>query len=236
LAYISHLQALFAFLIIKQGIVLDRWSQGLSVRLEKIFWCALITKLQSILLMEANINATNKTVYGIWMLANVRKYKLMAEEVYIEQNCLANDGILSKVLFYDTVCQLRWPAGLASVDADNCYGRIAHPIATMIFQAFGVPPKAIALMLSTIQRMQFFLRTGYGDSKDYTGGDQESLEDQIRTQGMCQGNGASPAAWLVMSIPMIAAHKQKGLGAHFIAPISGQPCTLPGVYSSLILI
>ena len=29
LAYISHLQALFASLIVKQGIVLDRWSQGL---------------------------------------------------------------------------------------------------------------------------------------------------------------------------------------------------------------
>jgi hypothetical protein len=35
LAYISHLQSLFASLVIKQGIVLDRWSQGLSVMLEK---------------------------------------------------------------------------------------------------------------------------------------------------------------------------------------------------------
>jgi hypothetical protein len=31
---------------------------------------------------------------------------------------------------------------------------------------------------------------------------------------MCQGNGASPAAWAVTSIPMIAAHKRKGHGAH----------------------
>ncbi len=45
LAYISHLQSLFASLVIKRGIVLDRWSQGLSVMLEKIFGCALITKL-----------------------------------------------------------------------------------------------------------------------------------------------------------------------------------------------
>jgi hypothetical protein len=44
-AYISHLQSLFASLVIKWGIVLDRWLQGLSVMLEKIFGCGLITKL-----------------------------------------------------------------------------------------------------------------------------------------------------------------------------------------------
>ncbi len=67
------------------------------------------------------------------MLANVRKYKLMPEEIYSKRNCLADDGTLSKVLFYDIVRQLRRPAGLASVDADNCYDRIAHPMASMVF-------------------------------------------------------------------------------------------------------
>jgi hypothetical protein len=160
------------------------------------------------------------------MLANVRKYKLMPEEVYSECNCLANDGTLSKVLCYDIVSQLHRPAGLASVNADYCYNRIAHPMASNISQAFSVPPKAIALMLSTIQRMQFFLLIGYGDSKDYVGGDQEGLDDPIRTQGMCQGNRASPAAWLVTSIPIITAQKRRGHGAHFIAPILGQLCHL----------
>jgi hypothetical protein len=54
------------------------------------------------------------------MLANVRKYKLMPEEVYSERNWLADDGTLSKVLLYDIMRQLRRPAGLASVNADNC--------------------------------------------------------------------------------------------------------------------
>jgi hypothetical protein len=44
-AYISHLQSLFASLIVKQGIVLKRRLQGLFVMLEKIFGCTLITKL-----------------------------------------------------------------------------------------------------------------------------------------------------------------------------------------------
>ena len=129
--------------------------------LEKIFGCSLITKLQSILLMEANFNATNKTVYGMGMLANVREYKLMSEEVYSERNHLADDGTLSKVLFYDIVRQLRRPAGLASGDTDNCYNCIAHPMASMVFQSFGVPTPAVESMLTTIQNMKFFLLTGY---------------------------------------------------------------------------
>ncbi len=53
--------------------------------------------------MEADFNPTNKTIYGIQMLANVRKYKVMPEEVYSKRNCLADDGTLSKILFYDIV-------------------------------------------------------------------------------------------------------------------------------------
>jgi hypothetical protein len=140
---VSHLQALQATLVVKRGIVLERWSNGLSVMLEKIFGCSLITKLRSILLMEADFNVTNKVIYGVRMLANVRKYKLMPEEVYSERNRLSEVGTLSKVLFYDIVRQLRRPAGLALVDADNCYDRIAHPMASMVFQSFGVPTPAI---------------------------------------------------------------------------------------------
>ena len=46
---------------------------------------------------------TNKATYGVGMLANMRKYKVMPEEVYSERNCLAGDGRLYKVLFYNIV-------------------------------------------------------------------------------------------------------------------------------------
>ena len=76
----------------KRGVVLDRWAQGLSVMLEKIFGCSLITKLRSILLMEGDFNTSNKLVYGIGMLEQARKYKMMPEEVFSERNRLAEDG------------------------------------------------------------------------------------------------------------------------------------------------
>ncbi len=162
--YIAYLQVLYSTLIVKRSIVLDRWAKGLSVMLKKIFGCSLITKLRSILLMEADFNATNKRIFGIWMMENVRRHSLMLEEVFSEQNQQAEDGMLSKILFYDMVRQLRRPAGLALVDADNCYNRIAHPMVSMVFQACGVPVLAMEAMLLTIQNMAFYLRTGYGDS------------------------------------------------------------------------
>ncbi len=87
--------------------MLDWWSQGLSAMLEKIFGCSLITKLRSILLMEADFNATNKMIYGVRMLTNVCKYQLMPEEVFSEWNHLTDDGTLSKIL--NCIGQLVWP-------------------------------------------------------------------------------------------------------------------------------
>ncbi len=79
--------------------------------------------------MEADFNATYKVMYDIQMLHNMHKYRLVPEEVYSKRNHLADDGTLSKVLFYNIVQHLWHPAGLALVNADNCYIRIAHPMA-----------------------------------------------------------------------------------------------------------
>jgi hypothetical protein len=158
----------------------------------------------------------------------MRKYKLMPEAIYSERNCLADDGTLSKVLFYDIVRQLWCPAGLPSFDVDNCYVSIAHPMASMVFQSFGVHTSAVQSILTTIQNMKFYLRTGYSDSNGCAGGVDDSSGDERKTQGMCQSNGAAPAAETVTTIPMIATQRRKDYGAHFIAPISRQQGHLIG--------
>jgi hypothetical protein len=109
------------------------------------------------------------------------------------------------------------------VDADNCCDRIAHPIALQVFQALGVPKEAAASMCSTIQNMQFYLRTGFGDSSESAG-----AVGNIKTQGMCQGNGAASAAWTVMSITIINAHEKKGHGVRVTTPISKLDLHLAG--------
>jgi hypothetical protein len=58
---------------------------------EIFFGCALIPKLWSILLMEADFNATNKIIYSQRMLHQAQKYKLIPKEIYSERNRLADD-------------------------------------------------------------------------------------------------------------------------------------------------
>jgi hypothetical protein len=157
--------------------------------------------------MEANFDTTKKIIYGQRMLHQARMYKLIPEEIYSEQNRLADDRTLAQVLFYDIVHQTWLPVGISKVNANNCYDQIAHPIALLVFQALGFPQEAIVSFLSTIQDMIFFLHTGFGDSKVYLG-----LTNAKKMQGLCQGNGAAPVDWTVTSIKMLKAHKRKGHG------------------------
>ncbi len=138
----------------------------------------------------------------------------MPEEIYSECNRMADDRTLTKVIAYDIIWQMRRSAGIASVDAGNCYDRIAHAIAPLVFKAFGVPVTVAESMLATIQDINFFLHTGFGDSTDFY-----SSKCEIKTQGLCQVNEASLAGWEVVSICLISAPKKKGHGDHFLCPI-----------------
>ena len=103
----------------------------------------LIENLRAILLMEADFNAQNGTIYESRMLDVARQYKVMLEEIFSEQGKTADDGSLAKILIYDIVCQSRCTAALSSINAVNCYNSIAHAIASLVFQAFGVPVNAV---------------------------------------------------------------------------------------------
>ena len=120
-----------------------------------------MTKLRAILLMEDNFNATNKIVYGSRMIQTAQGHQLIPEEIFSKKNRMADDGTLCKTLFYNITRQARVPAAIASVDASNCYDQIAHAMASLIFQAFGVPLNAVETMLGAIENMKFFLRTGF---------------------------------------------------------------------------
>jgi hypothetical protein len=167
---ISHYHAAHVTVTLAHAIQLERWSKGLSVMLEKTLGVTLVTKLCAILLMEGDFNATNKIMYRGRMLNKTRKHALMPEDIFSKKNHMADDGTLCKTLFYDITRQAHIPAVIASVDALNCYDRIVHAMASLIFQAFGVPPSAVKSMMGAIDNMKFFLRTGFGDSTSFAGG------------------------------------------------------------------
>jgi hypothetical protein len=210
---ISHYHATHVTVTLAHGIQLERWSQGLSVMLKKTLGVTLATKLQAILFMEGDFNATNKIIYGVRML-NTHAHNFMPEEMFSQKNRMADNWMLCKTLFYDIARQTHIPAAIALVDASNCYDRIAHAMASLIFQAFGVPTSMVESMLGAIENMKFFLQTGFGDSASFAGGG-----ISIKAQDLCQGNGASLAGWAVISICILKAYGRKGHGIKFFCPI-----------------
>ena len=143
---------------------------------------------------------------------------------------MANNGMLCKMLFYNITMQARVLAAIASVDASNCYNRIAHAMASMIFQAFSVPTTAIESMLGAIENIKFVFRTGYEDSKTFAGGG-----ISIKMQGLCHNNGASPVGWVVISICILRVHGKRATVQNFSAQLQSCNTIYPPFYTWMIL-
>ena len=75
----------------------------------------------------------------------------------------------------------------------------------------------VVAMLHPIQLMKFYQWTTRGDSKTFMGG--RGRDNPL--QGLCQGNGAAPACWLIICSILMYCSKSKGYGSHIISPISG---------------
>ena len=73
-------------------------------------------------------------------------------------------------------------------------------------QRLGADSKTCAVMFGTLQQMQHHVKTAFGISERHYGC------INLPLQGVLQGNGAGPAIWLVVSIPLVQILKDKGFG------------------------
>jgi hypothetical protein len=72
--------------------------------------------------------------------------------------------------------------------------------------------------------MPFYQRTGRGDSNTIMGGQPE--DDPL--QGLCQGNGAAPACWLMLCSAIMACYKKSGFDSSITSPMSGDAIKFMG--------
>jgi hypothetical protein len=98
---VAHYHAAQVSVVLAHVTQLERWLRGLSVMLEKTLRVMLVSKLQAILLMEADFNGLNKILYGVRMMQNAREHHLMPEEIHSKKNCMADNGTLTNTLFYE---------------------------------------------------------------------------------------------------------------------------------------
>ena len=109
-----------------------------------------------------------------------------------------------------------------SADADQCYDRINHIVLALALRAVCGDANIAKAMLESIQQMKYYQRTGRGDSNTFL----SSLDELL--QGICQGNTAGPACWIILSSIMIRCYMKAGRGSRVISPISSSIITFMG--------
>jgi hypothetical protein len=123
------------------------------------------------------------------------------KKIYSEKGKTPEDAILQQVLVYDIAQRLKRPLLVASVDTAQYCDRIARAVASLKLRAYNVRQSSIASMLTPIQSMEYYLRTGFGESTTYLGGKEDPK------QGSCQGNTAAPPTWQQIGSLLINGQK-----------------------------
>jgi hypothetical protein len=204
-------------LIAKGGCPPDCWGHGLQVMLEKVAGIALVNKLRAILLMEGDFNYMNKWVFGHEAINKLYTLGYIPGNQYSQKESTAEDARMDNRLTMDISRQLKQPLATMAADVDKCYDRINHIIMLFFLLAMVGTIGPIVAMLHPIQAMKFYQRTARGDSTTFMGG--QDKDNPL--QGLCQGNRAAPACWLMISSLLMHCYKFQGYGSRFISPISG---------------
>ena len=215
--WLSELHALSIEIPYSTGYSLRRWQAGLSAMLEKKAGVIMVDKLRAILLMEADFNFANKLIFGSRMMEVAMEEDEIPPEVFGSiKNREAIEAATCRRLIADLSRMTRTPMAISSVDAQTCYDRMVHSIASICCQRWKVPKEAILAALGTIQKMKFYLRTNFGDSTTYYGGGEQGLP----FQGGCQGNGGAPALWVAISVILIRVLREHGHVVEWTSAIS----------------
>ena len=198
-----------------------RWQSCVDAMIEKKPGVYLVERLRAIVLFECDANNVFKKL-GRDMMKTAEELKLLADEQFgSRKHKSAVEQCFNKRLTYDISRQLRKPMALISNDAKSCYDRIVHAIASLSMQRVGVPTEPIVCMFTTIQQMKHYVRTVYGEAKQYFGGEQAKLF-AVPIQGVGQGNGAGPQIWAIVSTPVLQLLRREGFNVFFKFAISDE--------------
>ena len=136
---------------------LRRWLHGLTVMLEKESGNINIDKLHAICLFEADLNWVLKVIFAKRMMGNARDNSLVSPELFATAGQSAPNATMAKVMYLDIERTFHRNHAVASMDLGQCYDSVAHGFCSLALQAYGVPMKAIKLMLLTLQTMSFWI-------------------------------------------------------------------------------
>ncbi len=212
---VADIDAAIAAIPVLTGYSPRAWKKAVDVMIPKKSSSVHVTKLRIIVLFHSLYNMINKHV-GRITVRRAEELHLIPDEIYGSRpGYRANICALNKVLTYDVIRLHRFLAALCSNDAESCYDRILHAIASISLQRLGVAAETCRMMFGTLQDIEHYISTAYGLSDHGYGA------IDIPLQGIGQGNGAGPSIWLLITIPLINMLRDAGFGFRSTTPISG---------------
>jgi len=190
-----------------------RWSCFLDIMAFKSPNTVNVDTLRSIILSEADWNASGRIFVTQKMMKQAEKLHLLPEEhLGGRKGKKSIDGAITKRVFMDNVRITRTPAIILSTDAANCYDRMVHKYVALMCNKWGLSDQIIRPLLEPLNTAKHFTRTAYGDSSEYFTGK--------NLQGAGQGNTSAAPFWTCVSTSMIQIMKEQGCTSKFTTPIS----------------
>ena len=195
------LQCLVKFMniAIQSGISIQRWSNAVTVLIEKDPGQPRLHRLRIIHLFEADLNLFLKLQWGHRLVHRALDLHLLHDGQHgsvprrhtlhpIMLNQLTTD--LCRILKHDF---LRFDN-----DASACYDRIIIALGMLAARKCGMPAHAIRTHAEALEFMRYKVKTIFGISSDnYHGTPFAPLF------GTGQGSGASPAVWLTLVVILL---------------------------------
>ena len=99
------------------------------------------------------------------------------------------------------------PMSLTSIDASQCYNRVLHMILWMVWYSLVKLENVVVTIVTCLQLMEYFMRSGFGDSNSSYGGRFSSF----RWDGLGQGSRGAYRGWIHVCPPMINLLRKCGL-------------------------
>ena len=154
----------------------------------------MVTKLCAILLMEGNFNYHSRAIFGKRMMDLARQHNMVPEEIYNKKGKTVGGAILQQVFTCDFAWQYKCPLIIVSLDTTQCYDIVTHTMMILTLVAHKVRQQSVIRMISPIQNMEYYLRTGSGESTTHAGG------KHGKKQGLCQGKSPLPRRCISKSV------------------------------------
>jgi hypothetical protein len=189
-------------------VSLAQWGKGLTALLEKIIGKVFLRKLRTICLLKANFNWWNKLIFAKRMMQQAIQEGSIPQECFAKKHSHCNHAVLTKQFFCNSLRCLHHSAGLGECDFGDCHNRAAYAPTSIALQSWGIPTSVIRVLLSTMHTMQYVLKTGFGESMESYG---SSANRPI--SGLGQGSGASPPAFMALSLLIVNTYRQLRHGA-----------------------